>query len=242
MNIEEIRNTFSELKKGKEGILGVASYQEVYDHLMPVQKKRLKEFGTGESVIVLGIFHSYEAMESINTRRNGKTDYEAWNVYAREYHELNRILNTAAYFIAELVDGTPIPATLEGKASRIDRVEDYYSLTVSQRVAAELSGLGWRGKNELIVTRERGCAVRFASVVCPIPLPSGRRMENYCNGCEECLKICSILRKKDVLRNYREQCRRFIVRLGLEGDVCGKCVKACHQYWVKNTAHKMLHV
>lgn len=233
MNLEEINDVFSEVKKERKGILKVAPYQKVYSQLMPVQQKKLKALGSGKSLIVLGVFHSAEAIKSINVRTRGKTDYKAWNIYAQEYHQLNRVLNNAARALAEYVNGVPIPATLEGAASHIDTVEDYYAETVSQRVGAELSGLGWRGKNELIVTTEQGCALRLASVICPLPLSYGRSVRNHCGNCTACLKVCPFLRKKHVLKNYREQCRRFIVTLKLDGDVCGKCVKACYHHWVK---------
>jgi epoxyqueuosine reductase QueG len=231
MNLQEIKGVFEECTQEREGILGVASFENVYNNLMPIQQKKLLEIGSGESLIVFGIFHSQEAIESINIRKNGRTDYEAWNQYAREYHTLNAILDRAARSIAAFVHGIPIPATIEGIASKIQRIEDYYALTVSQRVGAEYAGLGWRGKNELIVTTHYGCAVRFASVICPVALPAGTQMKNYCGDCIACLTVCPFLRKKDVLQNYREQCRRFIAALKLEGDVCGKCVKACYEHW-----------
>ena len=229
--MKEIAMLFEELKNSHEGLLSVASYSEVVHHLMPPQQKTLHELGTGQSLIVIAVFHSPEALKSINVKKNGKTDYKAWNIYAREYHSLNSLLSRAARALAEYVNGTPILPTLEGIASRINRVEDYYRLTVSQRVGAELSGIGWRGKNELIVTKERGCALRLASIICPVALPPGRKMDNLCGSCTACMKVCSFLRKKNVLKNYREQCRRFIVTLGLEADVCGKCVKACYEHW-----------
>jgi epoxyqueuosine reductase QueG len=232
MNLEEINSLFSEFTHGRRGIVGVASYRDVWNHVMPVQQKILREMGCGKSIIVLGVFHSRKAVESINIKKNGKTDYAAWNIYAREYHDLNSVLNSAARALADYVGGIPIPATLEGVASTIRRVEDYYALTVSQRVGAERSGLGWRGKNELIVTT-KGCGLRLASVICPESLPVGTPKRTCCGTCTECLKVCSFLRKKHILKNYREQCRRFIVSLNLEGDVCGKCVKACYNHWIK---------
>ena len=238
MNIQEIQSLFKDIIQDRKGILGVASFQDVYHQLMPVQKKKLLKFGSGESLIVIGVFHSHEAIESINTRKNGKVDKEAWNIYANEYHDINRALNHAAHTLADCVNGIPIPATLEGVASEINRVEDYYKASVSQRVGAELAGLGWRGKNELIVTREKGCALRFASIISPDRLPSGTRMGSECGSCTACLAACPFLRRKHVLKNYREQCRRFIVTLRLSADVCGKCVKACYEHWLYNTGKK----
>jgi epoxyqueuosine reductase QueG len=231
MNIHEIKKRFQHLISPREGLLGVAAYETVLNSLMPAQQRNLMAAGTGESVMVIGVFHTPSVIEKINTRSHGKLDRDAWNVYAREYHTLNALLNKTVLSLAEFVKGDPIPATRENTAQKIDRVEDFYDLCISHRVGAELAGLGWRGKNELIVTREQGCAVRFASVICPDELPPGQRMENQCGDCTACLKVCPYLRKKDVLKNYREQCRRFIVALDLEGDVCGKCVKACYEHW-----------
>ncbi|MBO3803114.1 MAG: hypothetical protein JTT11_04455, partial [Candidatus Brockarchaeota archaeon] len=44
-----------------------------------------------------------------------------------------------------------------------------------------------------------------------------------------CLDACSILKNKDRLEDYRENCRLFIKSLGLEQEVCGKCVAACYR-------------
>ncbi len=233
MNLDEIRALFENTVGDNHGILGVAPFEKVYERLMPVQQKKLLKTGKGKSLIVFGIFHSPQAIDAIDRKENGRTDFKAWNTYAREYHQLNAILNRTARAIAEYVSGFPIPATLEGIASRINKVEDYYGLTISQRVGAELAGIGWRGKNELIVTRERGCALRLASVICPEELPFSKEMDNSCGTCTACQNVCSFLRKKHVLKNYREQCRRFIVTLHLEGNVCGKCVKACYLHWTK---------
>jgi epoxyqueuosine reductase QueG len=233
MDKEDIRETFFRLISPYEGVCGVAPYEAVLHGLMPVQQNNFREIGVGKSVIVVGVFHTPSVIGKINIRSHGKLDRDAWNVYAREYHALNRVLNKTVCSLAECVDGVPIPATREDTAQKINRVEDFYNLCISHRVAAELAGLGWRGKNELIVTEKQGCAIRFASIICPYPLPPDDTMENRCGDCTACLRVCPYLRKKDKLKNYREQCRRFIVTLNLEGDVCGKCVKACYEHWTQ---------
>jgi epoxyqueuosine reductase len=103
-------------------------------------------------------------------------------------------------------------------------------MTVSHRVVAENAGLGWRGKNELIVNEKFSCALRFASVVTSLPLSHGEKIKASCGECKACLEACAYLGNKEKLENYREDCRRYIVKLGLEREVCGKCIKACYRH------------
>lgn len=224
-------------KIGYDGVIGATGFKKVYDGLNPVQKSRLKYF-CGEhflnlrkngSIICVGIAYPERVIDCIDVRlSDGTVDRYAWNVYAREYHKLNRFLNDISKGLADLFDGVFIPATVEGIA--VKSVEEFYEKTVSHRVVAEYAGLGWRGKNELIVNERFSCALRFASVIVNLPLTHGRKVRLTCGECEACLEACSFLRNKDRLENYRESCRKYIVQLALEGGVCGKCIKACYRY------------
>jgi epoxyqueuosine reductase QueG len=89
--------------------------------------------------------------------------------------------------------------------------------------------VGWRGKNELVVNPVFSCAMRLASVVTETTLERTPTIGKGCGDCRACLDACPILSSKDRLENYRELCRRYIVSLGLDSDVCGKCIKACYR-------------
>ena len=238
-NLERVRRIFEEesARHGLRGVLGVASFRLVHDALLPVQQRLLEE-ASGErlaplmergSVISIAYAYPEHAIDAIAVKQGDGYDKERWNVYAGEYRRLNEALDeTAARLVVE-TSGTAIPATVMGVASEINRVEDYYSMAISHRVAAEQSGVGWRGKNELIVNPDYGCAIRLASVVTDLALERTAPTPIGCGDCRACLDACPILGSKDRLENYREQCLRYIVSLGLESDVCGKCVKACHR-------------
>jgi len=147
------------------------------------------------------------------------------------------LLNLISREIADSLGGIPIQVTIEEMPTR--NVEEYYRITVSHRVVAENTGLGWRGKNELIVNEKFSCAVRFASIMVDLPLPSGRKIKSLCGGCEACLEACPFLKNKDKLENYRENCRRYIIQLGLDASVCGKCIKACYRNSVFSNRFKL---
>ena len=222
-------------RRGLKHAVGVAPFEAVHGTLMPVQKTRLGEIADGEfsrllrdgSVISIAYAYPDYAIEAIAHGMEKAWDMDRWNVYARAYMRLNKALNETSAVIAAEIGGIAIPATVEGLSSQVSHVEDYYAQRVSHRVAAELSGVGWRGKNELIVNPRFGCAIRLASVLTTAPITRTPPSTQGCGECQACLDACKFLDHKGKLNNYREQCRRYLVYLNLEDEVCGKCIKAC---------------
>jgi epoxyqueuosine reductase QueG len=238
-NFERVRTLLGDEagRYGLKEVTGVAAFSSVYKALMPVQQGRLgklsgddfEELLRNGSVISIAFAYPEHAIDFIAVGSEGSYDREKWNVYAREYIRLNDALNGTSTRIASELGGVAIPATTEDIATTISHVEDYYPIVVSHRVAAEQSGVGWRGKNELVVNPRFSCAIRLASVLTTLPLRRTPPTTMGCGDCHACLDACPILRSKEELQNYREQCRRYLVSLGLVSDVCGKCVKACYR-------------
>jgi epoxyqueuosine reductase len=247
-NSQRLKTVFSEelAKISYDGVVGATTFEEVHAGLNPVQKSRLKNL-CGQnfhhlqkdgSIICIGIAYPERVIDCINIRSNdGTINRDSWNVYAREYHRLNVFLSDISKSLADLFDGICIPATVERIA--VANVEEYYEKTVSHRVIAENAGLGWRGKNELIVNSRLSCALRFASVIVDLPLIHGKKAQSTCGECRACLETCSFLRDKNRLENYRENCRKYIAQLGLEGEVCGKCIKACYRHSLFSNKFKL---
>lgn len=215
--------------------MGVTSFKAVHDILLPVQKETLEGIFNGafqnfmQKGSIISIAYAYKpyAIEAIATGKEGHWDKERWNIYSRAYSSLNKALNETSTLIANMIDGKAIPATVEGISKQVNSVEEYYATRVSHRVAAELSGLGWRGKHELIIHPKYGPAVRLASVLTTQPIIHTSPQTQSCGDCHACLDVCKFLEHKNKLDNYREQCRRYIIHLALEDEVCGKCIKAC---------------
>jgi len=236
-NFQRVKSFFgSELAEiGYDGVVGTAEFKRVYHDLMPVQRSRVENICGDQfqnlikngSIICMGIAYPGHAIESIDVRLcDGTFNKDLWNVYAKEYHKLNRVLDMISEKIADQFGGISIPATVEGIV--VKNVEEYYAMTVSHRVVAENAGLGWRGKNELVVNEKFSCALRFASVITNLPMIHGKKVRVSCKKCKACLEACPFLKNKDKLENYREDCRRYIIQLHLDAEVCGKCIKACY--------------
>jgi hypothetical protein len=248
-NLETVRR-YLEADASRHGLrcfLGVAPFRDVHDGLLSVQRTKLRviagerfdSFMEGGSFISIAFAYPEAAIDAIAVDVGGGFDLDAWGFYSDGYHRLNQALNETSSVMAERIGGISIPATTSGMITVIEHVEDYYPLVVSHRVAAELSGVGWRGKNELIVNPTHSCAIRLASIITDMPLERTEPIPDGCGECRACLDACPFLDNKDELENYREQCRRYIVSLGLEHEVCGKCIKACYRESVHRDAFRL---
>jgi epoxyqueuosine reductase QueG len=238
MNAESTKQWVKEevLRRGFNGACGIASFSDVYYDLMPVQRREVEKVCGDDikvlldkgSVVSIAVFHTENAIKSINTVKDGRVDFKRWNVYADEYNVINNVLNDVCDGLVSVLSGVPLKATVEGKEIR--SVEDYYPLAkMSHRVVAERAGMGARGKNELIITRQNGSAVRFASFITPEELERDKKVKDICGDCRACLDGCRILQRKEELQNYRQQCMQKINALNLHYSVCGICVKACYE-------------
>lgn len=235
-NLDTICETFDEEASRKilRGVLGVAAFDSFHDALLPVQKELLEGICGGRftellecgSVISIAYAYPDKAIDSIAVKKGDAFDKDSWNEYAKWYMSLNNALNETAEILAKETDGIAIPATVAWSID-VKHVEDFYKMAVSHRVAAEQAGVGWRGRNELVINPIYSCAIRLTSVVTAIPVEHTQASYEGCGSCRSCLDACPFLVQKETLDDYREQCRRYINALGLVAEVCGKCIKAC---------------
>jgi len=124
-----------------------------------------------------------------------------------------------------------------------DRIKDkliakLYHL-FSHKTAATCSGLGWIGKNGLIITKRYGPKLSWATVLTNAPLePDSPVIESLCGNCDLCVKHCpsravsgSEWSRGEPLKrlvNY-EKCRSLKrVRPRFEEKPnCGLCITIC---------------
>jgi len=151
-------------------------------------------------------------------------------LYFHHYRQLNYFLDRTALQVSSFIQeagyrALPIPAS-----QIIDW--DKQLAHVSHKRVASLAGLGWLGRNNLVVTPEFGSQVRLVTVLTDIPLTPDRPLELDCGTCAKCISFCPAkaikMDKKDFdHKSCFEKLKEF-KRTGIVTQhICGICVKAC---------------
>ena len=103
---------------------------------------------------------------------------------------------------------------------------------VCHRSLGWAAGLGWRGRNNLLVHPEYGSRARYVSALTDAPLEAGTPMSGGCGDCFECVKACPAGAIHTSVRDFDiKACKAKLdefTRLPFIGQhICGICVKAC---------------
>lgn len=153
-----------------------------------------------------------------------------WTYY-QHYRQVNTALDQAALLIAGEIRrrgfrAFPIPAS---QILDWDRLRGH----LPHREIACLAGLGWHGRNNLLVTREHGSRIRLATVLTNMPLPPPRAADGGgCGSCTACIPACPVgAIHEEPARFNLDRCtaqlRRFSRSEKLGTMICGLCVRAC---------------
>lgn len=78
---------------------------------------------------------------------------------------------------------------------------------------AQKSGLGWRGKHTLLLSREAGSMFFLGELYTDLPVPVDDPVGNYCGSCTKCIDICPT---QAIVAPYRLDARRCISYLTIE--------------------------
>ncbi|MHB1413874.1 MAG: 4Fe-4S binding protein [Chloroflexota bacterium] len=152
------------------------------------------------------------------------------------YEIVNRQLNAVALMLANRLEAAG-HAALVVPASVVADKEKLVGM-FSQKLAAHLAGLGFIGKNCLLVTPQYGGRVRLATILTDADLSDDAPGEGSCGECRACVDACPPraftgveFRPEDPreVRFRAELCDRYMgYREKTVGKrVCGLCVLAC---------------
>ncbi len=80
---------------------------------------------------------------------------------------------------------------------------------------AARSGLGWRGKHTLVLSRDAGSMAFLGEIYIDLPLPLSAPVTEHCGNCRACLDICPT---QAIVAPYRLDARRCISYLTIEHE------------------------
>lgn len=161
-------------------------------------------------------------------------------IYSNIYNTANRLLDELAFKTAvalqkEGYQSMPVPA------SQLLDWDRLYG-AISHKAVARIAGLGWQGKNLLLITPDYGSRVRLVTVLTDAPLQTDSPMKNKCGKCMQCRDACPVGAIKGISTKdnystrdealYLDRCSRKLIEEfakleGIGSPICGICIKAC---------------
>ena len=103
--------------------------------------------------------------------------------------------------MARYAQGEDYHKLLAGKLADLDETLQMYggvqrcftdSGPVSERFFAWRAGLGWIGRNGLLIRPGRGSYCFLASILTTLELPYGTPMKSHCGNCRRCEQACPV--------------------------------------------------
>jgi epoxyqueuosine reductase len=200
-------------------LFGVADLSQARLATCGLDAKALMELPFGISI---GIRLSDAVLEEI--------DDHPTLLYLHHYRQANYILDRIAFHVAALIQH------MGGKALPIaaSQIVDWEGQKghLSHKGLAQGAGLGWLGRNNLIVHPEYGARIRLVSVLTDLPLQVNGPLGGSCGECRQCIPLCPAGAIKEQVGEFDhlgcfKKLKDFRNRYNIGQYICGVCIKAC---------------
>jgi epoxyqueuosine reductase QueG len=175
-----------------------------------------------DKAIVLGARLSQAILEEIQDHPT--------KLYFHHYRTLNAFLDQAALRLTNIIQNKgfvalPIPAS---------QILDWQNQKahLSHKKLAVLAGLGWIGRNNLLVNKKLGSQMRLVTILTNIPLKLDKPTKETCGNCRLCIMVCPAGAIKEDSTDFNhircfEKLKEFQKLRLVDQYICGICVKAC---------------
>ncbi len=223
-------NNYSILKNHALGLgidlFGVCSIENEIERFHRDIRRRAREM---KYAISLGLSLSYAVLDTIVDGPN--------DIYKTHYRQANTVLDNASFQLSRRIQGLGHDALPVAASFTVDEKMQVGHL--SHKWIAELAGLGWRGRNNLLVNPDFGSHLRLTTVLTDIPLKIDEQMEFGCDECFECVGECPAEALGETPSDYNfDRCYSQILKYSRRNNfglfICGHCIKACKSLCEKN--------
>lgn len=129
-------------------------------------------------VICVRMDYALEKSNSLEPLKKSDKAYVSRYARGRDYHKLIRKR------LQKLAEKISTHVGEHGYRAFVD------SAPVLERALAEKSGLGWIGKNTMLINKQAGSWFFLGELFTDIPLPVDSPASDHCGSCQACLDIC----------------------------------------------------
>ena len=129
-------------------------------------------------VVCVRMDYALDSKDSLESMENTGKAYVSRYARGRDYHKLIRKrLQKLARRIQDVVGPFGYRAFVD-------------SAPVLERALAEKSGMGWIGKNTMLINKQAGSWFFLGELFTDLPLPVDEQVSDHCGSCSACLDIC----------------------------------------------------
>jgi epoxyqueuosine reductase QueG len=151
-------------------------------------------------------------------------------LYFHHYRTVNAFLDQAALKLANYIQkkgylALPVPAS---------QILDWEKQTahLSHKKIGLLAGIGWIGRNNLLVNKDLGSQFRLVTILTDMPLRQDKPEQQNCGQCKACMIVCPANAIKENPSDFNHQkcfskLKEFQKQRLVDQYVCGVCVNAC---------------
>ena len=157
------------------------SYHGTMDYMARNQEKRCHpdQLVPGTiRVICVRMDYALERENSFSALQEQDKAYISRYARGRDYHKLIRKR------LQQLADRIEDVVREFGFRAFVD------SAPVLERALAEKSGLGWIGKNTMLINKEAGSWFFLGELFTDLPLPVEKSASGHCGSCTACIEVC----------------------------------------------------
>lgn len=153
-------------------------------------------------------------------------------LYFHHYRTANMFLDQLAFAVCQWVEAQGYSA-LPVPASQITDWQQQRS-HMSHKKVGYAAGLGWIGRNNLLVSKKFGSQFRIATVLTDMRLKIDKPTRHNCGRCFACVDLCpagAIGQNPEDFKHLVcfEKLKNFQKQNIVGQFICGVCVKACEE-------------
>ncbi len=209
LGLSAIGITTSDLAAAEAGLVAWlgAGYHGEMDYMARhgVKRARPAELQPGTvSVISARIAYWPDAAKAEGVLADKTLAYISRYALGRDYHKLlrDRLQKLAQRIASEIGESGAFTYRVFADSAPVLEVE-----------LAVRSGLGWRGKHTLLLSRDAGSTFFLGEIYTNLPLPPDAPVSGHCGSCQACIPACP---SGAIVGPYRLDARRCISYLTIE--------------------------